>query len=162
MRINKSKIRTNNIIWLPVLLLLAACSFNQNTVYHSYNHVSNKGWSKSDTLAYYVLATDSLKPHMASVEIRNQESYLYKDIYLFISHNTKDSTIFITDTLHYMLADKNGKWLGAGLGTLFQSSLLYYKFTPEHSGNYTFKIAHGMKENLLKGISDVGLKIEKE
>lgn len=162
MRINKLKLKKNNIVWLPVLLLLAACSFNHNTVYYSYLHTPDKGWTKNDTLAFHIPVPDSLQPYKVSVEIRNQAAYPYENLYLFISHNTEDSVIFITDTVCYTLADKSGKWMGTGLGTLFQTGFCYYKFIPKHPGNYTFKVVHGMKDELLKGINDIGLKIEKE
>lgn len=162
MRINKLKLKRNNIVWLPVLMLLAACSFNENTVYYSYLHTPGKGWTKKDTLVFPVPVADSLKPYKVRVEIRNQAFYPYEDLYLLISHNTEDSTIFITDTMRYALADKSGKWVGTGLGTLYQNSFSYYKFIPPHPGKYVFKVTHGMKDEALQGITDIGLKVDRE
>ena len=56
--------------------------------------------------------------------------------------------------------DKEGKWNGTGWGSLFQSTLPIGSAIVRHPGNYTFKITHGMQDELLKGINDVGVKIE--
>lgn len=129
-------------------------------MYHSYNPISEQGWAKSDTLLFHVNIPDSLTTYKVSVEIRNNNSYPYKNLYLFVSNNTKDSTIFATDTIKYVVAEESGKWIGTGFGTLYQSGQTIGKFVPLHPGKYIFKVVHGMKDRLLQGISDVGLRIE--
>lgn len=160
MRIKKLNLKKNNIIWLPVLLLLAACAFNRHTVYYSYFHTPDRGWGKSDTLYFDVNISDSLSAYKLWIEIRNDNSYPYKNLYLFVSNNTKDSTIFATDTIKYVVAEESGKWIGTGFGTLHQSGQPIGEFVPLHPGKYIFKVVHGMKDQLLQGISDVGLRIE--
>lgn len=142
-----------------LLITLAACDFG-STMYHSYNPIPEQGWAKSDTLLFHVNIPDSLTPYKVSVEIRNDNNYPYKNLYLFVSNNTKDSTIFATDTIKYVVAEESGKWIGTGFGTLYQSGQPLGKFIPLHPGKYIFKVVHGMKDQFLQGISDVGLRIE--
>lgn len=148
-----------NSIWLLLTgYLIVAC--NENTVYHSYRSIPSEGWRKSDTLFFNIPVKDSLEHLHLSVEIRNKSNYAYRNLYLSVSHNLEDSMVWKTDTLLLMLADKEGKWSGTGWGSLFQSTLPIGSVVVQHPGNYTFKIAHRMQDELLKGINDIGVKIE--
>ena len=153
-------LRKNNPVILLMLFLLSAC--NHQTVYHSYQHISNEGWSKSDTLFFNVPLTDSTTyAYKLSVEVRNFGNYPYTNLYLFVSHNTSDSAIFVTDTLTCTLADKEGKWRGTGLGSLYQTQFFCKDLPTLRKGVYTIKINQGMQDALLQGISDVGIHIER-
>ena len=68
----------------------------------------------------------------------------------------------LTDTLHYDLADEKGKWYGRGFGDVHELNLPYKSnvFFPR-KGTYEFKVQHGMRIENLKGIFDIGLRIEK-
>jgi len=153
-------LKKNKFTLLLSLLVLAAC--DSNTMYHSYLHLPKEGWGKSDTLTFKAPITDSLASYRISVEVRNRDDYPYSNLYLFISHNTQDSTVFVTDTVKYTLADKSGKWLGTGLGDLYQSASSYTFVAPRRSGNLTFRVTHGMRDNTLMGINDIGLEIKRE
>ncbi len=145
---------------LALLLFLTAC--DSDTIYHSYLHPSKDGWRKSDTLTFKAPITDSLATYHISVEVRNREDYPYSNFYLFISHNTQDSTVFVTDTVEYALADKAGNWLGTGWGNFYQSAHSYISISPKRSGNLVFKVTHGMRDETLKGINDVGIEIKRQ
>lgn len=154
----KSLLKSN--IWLLFAgWLLTGC--NGNTVYHSYQSTSSGGWSKSDTLFFNAPVKDSLVQLHLSAEVRNGSHYSYRNLYLLVSNNLKDSITWETDTLQFVLADKEGKWNGVGWGSLFQSTLSMGTAVPRHPGNYTFKVTHGMRDNVLEGINDIGIKIEK-
>jgi gliding motility-associated lipoprotein GldH len=153
-------LKKNKFTLLLLFILLTAC--DSNTMYHSFLHLPKEGWKKSDTLTFKAPITDSLATFRVSVEVRNRDNYPYSNLYLFISHNTQDSTAFVTDTVKYTLADKTGKWLGTGLGDLFQSACSYTFVAPRRSGNLIFKVAHGMSDNNLVGINDIGLEIKRE
>lgn len=150
-----------NKIWLLPAVWLTAAACNENTVYHSYQSIPSEGWKKSDTLFFNLTVTDTLQPLRLSAEIRNKSNYAYRNLYLSVSHNLKDSTVWKTDTLQLILADKEGKWKGTGWGSLFQSTVSISSVTVQHPGRYTFKVAHEMQDELLEGINDIGIKIER-
>lgn len=139
--------------------VLSAC--DDQTVYHSYQSVPEKGWGKSDTLFFDVPVYDSLDILRLSTGVRNGNNYPYQDLYLFVSHNLEDSTRWQTDTLKFVLSDKEGKWIGTGWGNLYQSTQPLRSAIIRHPGNYTIKVAHGMKDETLNGINDIGIKIER-
>ncbi len=159
---NLKKLLKNKWILLTVCTYLTAACDN-HTVYHSYQHIPEQGWKKSDTLFYYIPIEDSASHYQLSIEIRNKDNYPYRNLFMGISHNnTADSTLFVTDTIECILADSNDKWRGDGIGTLFQSEHNQARFFFPHKRNYTFKLFHLMKETPLNGLSDIGIKIQKE
>ena len=66
------------------------------------------------------------------------------------------------DTLHFILADPSGKWRGKGSGELINNQILFkMNFRFPMSGKYIFIMEQGMRRKELKGIADVGLRVEK-
>ena len=151
----------NSILSLFSACLLTAC--NEHTVYHSYQSLPNKGWGKSDTLSFQIPITESIPPTFRLfTEVRNKSNYPYHNLYLFISQNLQDSTVFLTDTITINLADSTGKWLGNGWGSIYQSAVFFKSVRPLYPGNYTFRIISGMKDEKLNGLNDIGIRIEKK
>lgn len=153
-----------NLLRISLLCLLAAwitAACDSRAVYHSYLPIPQKGWNKQDTLFFQVPLQDSLTVLHLTAGVRNESNYPYQNLYLFISHNLEDSTQWETDTLEFRLTDKEGRWKGTGWGSLYQSTLPMKDAGLRRAGNYTIKVVHGMKDETLKGISDVGIKIDK-
>lgn len=145
------------------MLLLASClavACMKQTVYHSYQPIPNEGWNKSDTLIFQIPITDSLPATLQlATEVRNSTMYPYQNLFVIVSHNLQDSLTFQTDTLEFVLADKEGNWKGSGWGSLLQSTLPLGKVKVKGAGNYILKMSHGMKDETLEGIRDAGLSL---
>lgn len=150
----------NSLLSLWGVILATACY--TDTVYHSYQSLPCKGWSKSDTVFFQVSLTDPL-PNTLKVfaEVRNRTDYPYRNLHLFVCHNLPDSTNFRTDTLEFSIADKEGKWQGNGWGGIYVSECPVREEQEVHPGKYTFKVIHGMKDERLMGINDIGIRIQK-
>jgi gliding motility-associated lipoprotein GldH len=95
------------------------------------------------------------------VNIRNLGTYPYSNIYLFLTIGAPDGKL-LTDTVEFTLADPSGRWTGSGIGGLHDNQILYKSsvYFPR-KGIYTFRIKQGMRDNVLPGIRDVGIRIEK-
>ena len=150
----------NKLTWLPILIL-AACQ--NNIIYHSYAPVPLDGWDKSDTLVYTLPNSIPAGNYEAEIGIRYQESYPYRDIWLEVSHNTKDTLTYVTDTLQLFLVDEAGNKTGNGLCGLYQCDLPYKASIPirTEGSARTFRIVHIMTDNPLTGISDIGIRLRK-
>lgn len=149
----------NSLLCLLAAWIMTAC--DSRTVYHTYLPIPQKGWGKSDTLFFHVPVNDSLTLLHLTAGVRNESNYPYRNLYLFISHNLEDSAKWETDTLEVELTDKEGRWRGTGWGSLYQSTLPMKSIGIRRAGSYTIKVTHGMKDEVLKGISDIGIKIDK-
>lgn len=155
----KSLLR-NSLFCLLGACFIGAC--NENTVYHSYQPIPDEGWEKSDTLSFQVTLADSIPTTLRLfAEVRNRTKYPYHDLHLFISQNLQDSTVWRTDTIAISLADSTGRWMGKGWGSIYQSDTFVKSVRPQHPGNYTIKVMHGMKDETLQGLNDVGIRIER-
>ena len=126
-------------------------------------HLALDGWDKSDTLVYTLPNSIPAGNYEAEIGIRYQESYPYRDIWLEVSHNTKDTLTYVTDTLQLFLVDEAGNKTGNGLCGLYQCDLPYKASIPirTEGSARTFRIVHIMTDNPLTGISDIGIRLRK-
>ncbi|KAA6338521.1 Gliding motility lipoprotein GldH [termite gut metagenome] len=142
-------------------LILAGCT--DNIVYHSYRYIPGKRWNRRDTLTFDVPIADSFPTYYyLYVHVRNLPHYPYQNLLLLVSHNLQDSSVMVTDTVRGILASETGRWAGKGLGTLFQITLPVNEYTVDYpAGVRTVRVTHGMEDETLIGINDVGIRIEK-
>lgn len=142
-----------------IFLLFSSC--DKNRIFESNVEIPDQIWNKDKAVVFSPSIYDTLSIQNVFVNVRNTSSYPYNNLFLFITI-TSPSGQWILDTLELTLADKRGKWLGSGLGDLFFSRKVFkqrIRFPME--GSYTFEIRQGMRSGDLKGIRDVGLRIEK-
>ncbi|KAA6352220.1 hypothetical protein EZS27_000402 [termite gut metagenome] len=151
----------NSICFFVVTLVMTAACTN-NVIYHSVQDVPRKGWSKNNAFFSNVQITDSiLTPYHLYVQIRYHNDYPYQNLLLFVSHNLQDSSVIVTDTIKCTLTDKYERWTERGWGSLFQKTLNKKDFTVHYPGTRTIKIFHGMQDEILTGINDIGIWIER-
>lgn len=120
----------------------------------------NDSWSKKDTLNFNFKIENTFDKKNINFVVRNNEEYQFSNLYLFIKLKQGKKVISI-DTLNYKLADKTGKWLGSGMGSIKEIYFQYKKdllFTK--TGDYTLSVVQGMRKDTLKGIIDFGVNIE--
>jgi gliding motility-associated lipoprotein GldH len=140
-------------------LILTSC--DPSRVYEENMKVTDQEWNKSEAMVFSPEIADSSLIYNVLVNVRNASSYSYSNLFLFIT-TTSPGGQWIKDTLEIPLADNRGKWLGSGIGDLyFNRQLFKYNVRFPYSGVYSFEIVHGMRDTGLKGIRDIGLRIEK-
>jgi len=143
-------------------LLVTACFFlscNTNVVYSHYQHVPNKVWGKSDALIFNFTINDNTVPYRLSVQLRNSYLYPYQSIWLLVDEQQPNNTS-IKDTIEYWLADKPGKLKGKGIALFQNRFLLRDNYHFPDTGAYQISIKHGLRDDRLPGIEDVGVLIE--
>jgi len=141
-----------------ILLFLVSCS--NRTVYDEYIAVDESGWNKDDSSLFEFEILDTLLLYNLYLNIRNTTDYEFSNIYFFISTQFPDGREF-QDTVQCFLANHRGKWLGKGLGKIKDNRLLFKRgIRFPASGSYKMSIEQAMREDNLKGISDVGIRLE--
>lgn len=152
-------INSISVFSIAILFLLISC--NSNVVFTGSSVMNNETWKLADIPSFKVEITDTLNSNNVMFTLRNGSAYPFRNIFLFVSTTSPDGKK-ITDTLQYNLADEKGKWYGKGFGDIHELNLPYKSnvFFPV-KGIYEFTIQHGMRTEDLKGIYDVGLRIEK-
>ena len=132
-----------------------------NDAYFQYQALSPQGWSKDSVLVFDIPVADSTSTYNLYVNVRNRGEYPYQNLWLFLQKITPDS-IVTNDSIELYLADQRGEWLGSGLGSILEMPVLYnqnVKFTLK--GKYQYQIRHGMRDSVLLGINDIGMRLEK-
>lgn len=150
------------IFYITLLLIVTAViSCDRKRVFEAYKTLDEKGWNKDSIVVFNFPLTDTTRNHNLYVNIRNKGTYGYSNLWLFLSIGSPDGKT-VTDTVEFSLAEPNGRWKGSGIGDLHDNQILYKKsvFFPK-TGKYTFSIKQGMRDNVLQGIRDIGLRIEK-
>ena len=150
----------NLVYAIIVVFVLVSC--DQNRVYEEYRTIDSAGWNKDSIAQFNVGISDTNASHNVYIDIRNKGNYPNSNIWLFLEIQEPGGTI-LTDTVEYVLAEKSGKWRGNGIGDLFDNQFIYRQNVRfERSGEYQFRVRQGMRAETLKGIHDVGLRIEEQ
>lgn len=145
---------------LPVAaLLLGAC--NGQTAYHAFRSLPDRGWLRQDTVNFQVEVPDSFTTYSLYVEVRNNAAYPYRNLPLSVTGYTPDSLRLPADTFQLMLADTLGRWNGQGWGGLYQAAFQAGNVSIGKAGTYRFQVAYTLPDTLLKGISDVGIRLDR-
>jgi gliding motility-associated lipoprotein GldH len=86
---------------------------------------------------------------------------LIVSLYVFLYSEYPDGSSH-KDTLEFLLAEPDGKWLGENTGTIVEfKGPIAAGGRFSKLGKYTFKLQHAMREEELKEVVDIGLCIEK-
>ncbi len=148
------------ILFVACVLLLTACL--SKPVHQNLKAVRTDGWHFTDSIIFNVEINDTLSLHKMYLDIRNTTDYNYSNLFIFMDIVFPDGRV-LRDTLECILADRRGQWTGRGFGALrFNSFLFRNDVWFPSGGTYSFRITHGMRDEWLTGISDTGIRIEKQ
>lgn len=88
------------------------------------------------------------------IYMRHTERYPYQNMWLFVGDSLH------TDTIEFYLADDRGQWLGDRNHGFIEMPVLLEenKHFPD-TGIYHMQIRHGMRDSVLRGVTDIGLEI---
>lgn len=155
----------NSIILLIAVLTLVACDTNH--VHDEYKTIS-KSWKKGDSISFSFEAIDTINNYNLFLNIRNNNEYEFSNLFLIVGLNSPKGNKTI-DTLEYEMTTPRGEWLGTGFSEIKENKLwLKEGFKFKEKGEYSLSIKHAIRKNgetrgvaELKGITDVGFRIEK-
>lgn len=151
------KVCLHAVVWIGFCLLCFSSCTHQEA-YYRFHSFDNSVWHKDSVACFEVSVADSLSAHDVFLEIRNNNAYPYKNIWLFVDFELPSGSVR-KDTIECILADEFGKWYGNGL-SLYNLTVPYEEnlIFPQ-TGIYTYKIRQAMRNDILTGISDIGVKI---
>lgn len=143
------------------VLLLFLTSCDSRRIFEKNQEMPVSGWAQTNTVKFDVEIKDPATPANFYINVRNADGYPYANLFLFIK------TVFpngkhATDTLECILADEKGKWLGTGLGDIYDNQIPFKRNVRfPMAGTYRFEIEQGMRLETVPLILDIGLRIEK-
>lgn len=147
---------------LLIVLTLCVTACHHDIVYSRFVPVSypngtiasSGGWHVDSVVPFDYAIADKNADYRILLYVRHTERYPYQNMWLFVGDGQR------TDTLEFYLADDRGRWLGDSHHGFIEMSVLYeqhYHF-PD-TGMYHMTIQHGMRDSLLRGVTDVGIEV---
>mgnify|MGYP000891545864 FL=1 len=158
------QVKFNNFFqWLLLTLLLPILIFGscgKQPVFHEYKLINTNGWSSDSSYVFNVTINNTVALYDLSIGVRHNGNYPYQNLWLFVKQITPDHDIK-HDTIFCAMADYTGKWYGTGNGSIYTLQVPLHKhFYYDKTGTYQYSIVHGMRDDVLKGVNAIGLKLE--
>ncbi|MBQ3709851.1 MAG: gliding motility lipoprotein GldH [Bacteroidales bacterium] len=119
-------------------------------------------WAMENRIPFDMEVDDTVSVYAFGMSMRHMENYRYSNLYVFL-HTTLPNGNVTHDTIQCLLATPEGNWVGKSSGSMRDISFtLNPRMCFPLRGTYHFEIEQAMREPVLKGISDIGLFIEKQ
>ncbi|HEY0677005.1 MAG TPA: gliding motility lipoprotein GldH [Chitinophagaceae bacterium] len=106
--------------------------------------------------------TDTASLYNVFMVIRHRNAYGYNNIWIRGTVQEPADTATRTQQYDLKLANDEKGWFGKGMDDIFEHRILIQERTRfTRPGEYRFKLEHTMREDPLKHVMNVGLRIEK-
>lgn len=146
-------------LFIPLIALLCAgCS--DGTVLHSYKPLPRDGWDRRDTVCFSLPKVESDCEGLLTVGLRTAAHVGLRDIVLAVECRDEATGTGHCDTLRYPLADAEG-FPAVGGVNYHQYETQQLPFRLKKGSEGTVRIHHLMAREVLSGIKEVGVKVER-
>lgn len=148
------------IIFLVIVLIGFASCHRSN--YDERVVIPNGKWEQAERATFDVAMDDTINGYAFRLNLRHEENYRYSNLFLFL-HTQMPNGNLTHDTIELVLAQPDGEWVGKSSGSLRNVSiLLNQNLRFPLKGTYHFEIEQAMREPELKGITDIGIQLNKK
>lgn len=147
------------IFALSCLILLSLTACDSKMVFEESRPIADHVWKINQLAKLEFEVKDTMAFHNFYITVRHGEEYEYSNLFVFVEMEFPNGKKSV-DTVECMLADPTGKWYGDGVGSIYSNRILYKadrRFPL--SGRYKVSIQHGMREEDLKGVYDIGFRL---
>ncbi|HMM12732.1 MAG TPA: gliding motility lipoprotein GldH [Bacteroidales bacterium] len=147
------------LFYLAIAIFAAGCS--NRTVFDAVQSTGGHEWHSSNRLRFEAEIDDTVSTYRILLHLRNHVEYPYANLFLFLQTRMPNGHI-TRDTIECQLADPSGQWYGKGTGPYRQQLIpLHNRLKFPLPGSYVFYIEQAMRDTILFGITDAGLRIER-
>jgi gliding motility-associated lipoprotein GldH len=150
---------TFSVLLFAGVFFFSSC--DTDAVFDKNIKIPDYDWDMNNVVKLDAEIKDTIHPHDIYISVRNASGYQFSNLFLFLTTKTpKGETA--RDTVELTLADARGKWLGEGMGDIWDNQILFKKnFRFPEAGTWHFELQQAMRINPLPQIMDVGMRIEK-
>jgi len=142
-------------IWF-VLAIVCLTACHNNIEYSQFCSIPSEKWAIDEVASFDYVIADTAVDYRMLIYVRHTECYPYQNMWLFVNNAHR------TDTIEFYLADDRGQWLGDKHHGFYEMPVLFEENIHfADTGTYHMEIAHGMRDSLLRGVTDIGLEILK-
>jgi len=141
------------------ILVLGVClltSCRNDIVYSQFQPIPSEKWQVDSVATFDYTVTDTTVDYRMLIYVRHTERYPYQNMWLFVGDSAH------RDTIEFYLADDRGQWLGDKHHGFIEMPVLYEEhFHFPDTGTYQLAIQHGMRDSVLRGVTDIGIEVIK-
>ncbi len=152
--------RSLTAAFLVITVFFTSCE-DTKTIVDTNLEMNSHDWSYLNKVRIPVTIQNESIAYNVYVNLRHTADYKYSNIFLLIETTGPDGKK-TTERKEFTLAQPDGEWLGKGSGNMYSYQLPYkmdYRFAKK--GKYTFQLEQNMRDNPLREITDVGIRVEK-
>ncbi|WP_158825774.1 gliding motility lipoprotein GldH [Mucilaginibacter lacusdianchii] len=141
-------------------LAIAGCT-DSKAVMDNNTEIASQNWSYGKKVVYDVVIDNPDVAYNLYFNTRVTASYRYANMFVIIYQNgpqlPKKGIRY-----EFKLASPTGEWLGKGSGSMYSYQVPFQKGVRfPAKGTYHFEIEQNMRDNPLKAVNDVGLRVER-
>jgi gliding motility-associated lipoprotein GldH len=151
------------IISFLFICLIALGSCKQIDIYEKNENIPEQEWDYSFKPSYEFQITDTTSYYNIFIVLRHTDAYEYNNIWLNLSTKVPGDSVR-SRNLQLILGNDAEGWEGKGMSDIYEVRKLVTQRGPErlsHAGTYTFSLSQVMRDNPLKHILSVGVRVEK-
>lgn len=147
-------------IFLFSALFLASCI--KINLYEKHAVIPSQEWFYNDNPKFTFHIDDTTAQYNVYIVLRHSDLYQYNNIWLRLGMKSPKDSITYQNINLILGTDKKG-WEGSGMDDIYEvrKNLFTTPLSFKNSGDYTFTISQIMRENPLKYILSVGIRVEK-
>lgn len=150
-------------ITLVCFISLAGCI--PSPYYQKQYSVPGNAWQYSFKPSFTFNISDTASPYNLSFLVRHTEAYPYSNIWVWVYIKQPGGDSFERSRIEIPLAETSGKWMGRGMGEIWEQSM---PITTNNNammfnkpGTYEIRFEQNMRVNPLPEVLQVGLRVEK-
>lgn len=150
----------NSILSLLLLIVLSSC--DNGAIFDKNISINNRNWTYDQKPTFTFHVKDNAVKYNIFINLRHSAEYDYSNLFILVHEKGPK----LKDTVYrkeIKLAELDGQWIGKSAASLYEMSYLAKKdYSFPDTGIYTFTVEQNMRDNPLKNVVDVGIKVVKQ
>jgi gliding motility-associated lipoprotein GldH len=143
-------------------IVLGGCKAPDLNVFEKNVVIPGQSWAYGFTPSVEFDVTDTTAGYNVLVVCRHTDAYAYKNLWLLLSTRKPGEAGTQKDRFELTLQDNSGRWYGSGMDDIWEQRIpLYQNLHFSKAGTYTVTFEQNMRDNPLKSILNIGLRVEK-
>ncbi len=156
--------RLYEVIWV-LLLVTSMVGCLPAPYYQKEEVIPQNAWAYSFRPTFTFDITDTTVSYQASFVIRHTQAYPYSNLWMWVYVKAPGDSIPKRERVNVILAEPSGKWLGRGMGEMYEQRLplnISDSIKFDRKGTYKVSLEQNMRINPLPEVLNVGIRIEKD
>jgi gliding motility-associated lipoprotein GldH len=143
---------------VPLLLCFTACQ--PIDVFEKNVSIPGFAWASDFKPEVSFEITDTTSLYTTFIVLRHMDAYRYKNMWVNVHIKPPSGPERVLRAELKLATDEKG-WLGSGMDDIFEHRIQLTSPEPLVAGTYTIRLENIMREDPLKNVMDVGIRLEK-